>query len=349
MTIGSRLLDGEKLSRQAAKPAGKESTWRLGALAVLLLPVAPIACAAKGASTPPSDEPEGGVTSSPDSAAPPMDASAPIESGTNADAATVAEAGAGTDGASSSAPSCSSLPLCDGFESDTPGMPPDTSLWTVLMGCNPNSTNVPVDGGLTVGIDNTVAHSGKNSLRVVGGDSCGFYAINTSAFAKLTGQVYARFYAQFSGAPTSNHNGFVSMYSGTATNFLSMYSNSEQLRLGFQGNVVVWNYLSSDATLPDIDSMGESQSMMTHPNAWDCIEFHLDPTTGYIEFWLNSTSVPGLSYDGTSTQGVSDNWHSGGPTSLALKSFGLGWLGLNNQYTAWFDDVALSGSRITCE
>ncbi len=343
--IGSRLLNDDGSCRQAVKPPSGALSWRLGALAVLLLPTA---CAAKGTSTPPGDEPESGVTSSPDSAAPQMEASAPIDSGTGTDAATVAEAGAGTDGASS-VPSCSTLPLCDGFESDTPGMPPDTSLWTVLMGCNPNSTNVPVDGGLTVGIDGTVAHSGKNSLRVVGGDSCGFYAINTSAFAKLPGQVYARFYAQFSGAPTSNHNGFVSMYSGTATNFLSMYSNSEQLRLGFQGNVVVWNYLTSDATLPDIDSMGESTSMMTRPNAWDCIEFHLDPTTGYIEFWLNSMSVAGLSYDGTSIQGVSDNWHSGGPTSLALKSFGLGWLGLNNQYTAWFDDVALSGSRITCE
>jgi hypothetical protein len=217
------------------------------------------------------------------------------------------------------------------------------------MGCNPNSTNTPVDGGLLVGIDNSVSHGGKNSLRVVGGDSCGYYAVNTSAFSKLTAQVYARVFARFSGAPTSNHNGFLSMVTGTATNFLSMYSNSDQVRLGFQGNVIAWNYLKTDATLPDIDSMGEAQSAATQPNQWDCIEFHLDQTTGHIEFWLNGTSVPGLSYDGTSVQGVSDNWHTGGPASLALKSFGLGWLGLNSQYTAWYDDVALSNSRITCK
>jgi len=274
------------------------------------------------------------------------ESSTPIESGTNADVASTGDTGSSPDSPSSS---CASLPLCDGFESDTAGMPPDPALWTVLMGCNPNSTNTPTMGGLTVGIDGTVAHAGKNSLRVVGGDSCGYYAINTSAFTTLTTtQLYARFYAQFSGAPTANHNGFVSMYSGTATDFLTMYSNSEQLRLGFQGNVVVWNYLSSDATLPDIDTMGESQSAVTHPMAWDCIEFHLDPGTGHIDFWLNGMSVPGLGYDGTSTQGVSDNWHSGGPATLSLKSFGLGWLGLNNQYTAWFDDVALSDSRIGC-
>jgi hypothetical protein len=250
---------------------------------------------------------------------------------------------------------CSGLPLCDDFESDTVGMPPDPTLWTVLMGCNPNMANSPAPGGgLLVGVDGSQAHSGSKSLRVVGGDSCGYYAINTSAFAKLGPQVYARMWAMFSGAPTMNHNGFVSMYSGTATNFLQMYSNSEQLRLGFQGQVMVWNYLSSDATLPDIDMMGEVTSVATPVNQWSCIEFHLDQTTGNIEFWFQAqassaeASVAGLSYDGTSTTGVSDSWHNGGPTSLALKSFGVGWLGLNNQYTAWFDDVALGNSRIGC-
>jgi hypothetical protein len=317
-------------------------TRACGAAALCLL--LPVACAAKGASSPPGAEGDGGITSAPDGAT--ASISSTPESGAIADAVSGSEGG-GMDGASS--PICSSLPLCDGFEGDTPGMPPDPSMWTVLMGCNPNMANLAVDGGLTVGVDDTVAHAGRNSLRVVGGDSCGYYAIHTSAFARLTGQVYARFYARFSGAPTSNHNGFVSMYSGSATNFLSMYSNSEQLRLGFQGSVLVWNYLSTDATLPDIDSTGEAESAATHPSAWDCIEFHLDPTTGHIEFWLGAAGVPGLGYDGTSVTGVSDNWHSSGPASLSLKSFGLGWLGLNNQYTAWFDDVALSDSRIHCE
>lgn len=321
-----------------------DSRGVLSVLAVSLL-LSPVACAARGASTPNGAEGEGGIPGAAGGPAAPVDSSTTPETGPSPDASS------GSDGGpdSASSPACSSLPLCDGFEGDTPGMAPDPSVWTVLMGCNPNMANAAVDGGLTVGVDNSVAHTGRNSLRVVGGDSCGYYAIHTSAFARLTGQVYARFYAQFSGAPTSNHNGFVSMYSGSATNFLSMYSNSEQLRLGFQGSVVVWNYLSTDATLPDIDSMGEAQSMATHPNAWDCIEFHLDQATGHIEFWLDGTSVPGLAYDGSSVTGVSDNWSSRGPASLSLKSFGLGWLGLNNQYTAWFDDVALSDSRVNCE
>jgi hypothetical protein len=235
-------------------------------------------------------------------------------------------------------------------------MAPNPTLWTVLMGCSPNMADSPADGGgLLVGVDNSEAHSGRQSLRVVGGDSCGYYAINTSAFASLGSQVYARFWVRFSGPSTMNHNGFLSMYSGSATNFLQNYSNAEQLRLGLQGGVIVWNYLSSDATLPDIDPMGEMESVATEASQWSCIEFHLDQTTAEIEFWFQAlqssmeTSVQGLSYDGTSTTGVSDNWNGGGPTSLSLKSFGLGWLGLNNQYTVWFDDVALAGTRIGCQ
>jgi hypothetical protein len=278
--------------------------------------------------------------------------------------ATTSTTGASSSSAASSSSSgsttgCSSLPLCDDFESDTAGMPPDPSLWTVLMGCNPNMMNTTAPtapgGGLYVEVDAAQSHSGKNSLRVVGGDSCGYYAINTSAFATLGAQVYVRFWARFSGTPTQNHNGFASMYTGTATNFLQNYSNSTQLRLGFQGDVIAWNYSKSDATLPDIDPMGEATSAATPANDWSCIEFHLDQTTGDIEFWLQpnassaEASVAGLSYSGTSTQGVNDQWHSGGPSSLMLKSFGLGWLGLNDQYTAWYDDVALGNARIGCQ
>jgi hypothetical protein len=236
-------------------------------------------------------------------------------------------------------------------------MVPDPTVWSVLMGCNTTMPNSGAPGGgLYVGVDSSQAHTGSNSLRVVQGDSCGYYAINTSAFAKLGTQVYARFWARFSGPSTMGHNGYVSMYTGTATNFLQNYSNVEQLRLGFQGGVIAWNHINpGDATLPDIDPMGEAQSVMVPANQWNCIEFHLDQSTGHIEFWFQASgsataaSVPGASWDGTSTQGVTDQWSSSGPKSLALKSFGLGWLGLNDHYTVWYDDVALSNSRIGCQ
>jgi hypothetical protein len=246
-------------------------------------------------------------------------------------------------------------------------MAPNASLWHVFMGCNPNSTNAPVSGGgLTIGIDNTVHHSGTNSLRVVGGDSCGFYAITTAAFApgKLGPQVYARFYARFSGggadagAATQNHNGFLSMYSGatagTDPNFYTNYgqsgATSGQLRLGFQAGVADWNNIinGKDATLPDLDTMGTTESVSPSADSWDCYEFHIDETNNHIEFWFNGTSVTGLSWTGTGTAGVSDQWATDGPPALQLQSFGLGWLQLNTMETAWYDDVALSTARIGC-
>jgi hypothetical protein len=194
---------------------------------------------------------------------------------------------------------------------------------------------------LVVGVDSTQHHSGSNSLRVVGGDSCGYYAVNTSAFASLGGQLYARFWVRFSGAPTQGHNGFLAMST----------TGGDHFRLGFQDAVVAWNAQKSDATLPDMDPQGTSQSVSTAAATWTCIELHIDPNNGHIEFWLNgsTSTVPGLSYDGISVQGVNDQWARGAPAPPRPIDLALGWLALNDQQTVWFDDVALSSARIGCQ
>jgi hypothetical protein len=248
----------------------------------------------------------------------------------------------------------------DNFDEDTASMPPPAP-WTTVMGCNPYSSSNPygtkdtdtaAGGGYIIGIDSSQHHSGANSLRIVGGDSCGYYAVTTGAFTggKLGSQVYVRLWAMFSMSPTAGHNGFLSFADGT-----------NQLRMGFQGNVIDWNWYGSDTTLPDIDSQGEAQSIAAPSSAtggqptlaastWACLEFHVDQTNGQVEFWFNGaqTTVPGLTYTGTSTQGVNDQWGKAGPTSLALTSLGLGYLQLNDMMTVWFDDVSLGNSRIGC-
>jgi hypothetical protein len=244
--------------------------------------------------------------------------------------------------------------LCDDFDTDTPDMPP--TGWTVAMGCNPQTaTNQSgtadgpaPGGGILVGIDTSEHHSGSNSLRVVGGDSCGYYAVNTSAFqaGKLGPQYYARFWAMYSMAPTSGHNGFLSM------NTTSMVSQKpDLLRLGFQNDVIEWNWYGTDATLPDTDSMGAAQSYAPTMSTWVCLEFHIDTTTGDIEFWQGGTAVPGLSWTGTSTGGYTNSWAGGGwKSGIAPTSLGLGWGSFNGgMMTVWFDDVALGNSRIGCD
>jgi hypothetical protein len=253
----------------------------------------------------------------------------------------IPDAGAGetSTSADTGGGTCGSPALCDNFDQDTADTQP--TGWSVVMGCNPQTQDTAVDGGLIIGVDSTEHHSGMNSVRVVGGDSCGYYFVNKSAVSSLGSQLYARFWVMFSGAPTANHNGFLSM----ATTSMA------QLRLGFQGNVVDWNAFPPDCTLPDLDPQGEAESVATEASTWTCMELHVDETSGEIEFWLNGTSVSGLGYSGMgpSTQGVNDQWASGVPTPLVPTSFGLGWLGLNNQYTVWYDDVVLSGSRIGCD
>ncbi len=147
-------------------------------------------------------------------------ATAPTSSGTmtlgSMSNATSATSGGGTGAstasgstsvASGDAAAGSCVPaFSDGFENDTAGAPPDQSVWHSYMGCNASQT--PPDagapgGGLLIGVDGAQHRSGKNSLKVIGtaGDGCGFYAIQTSAFANLGSQMYVRFYARFSGMP----------------------------------------------------------------------------------------------------------------------------------------------------
>jgi hypothetical protein len=260
----------------------------------------------------------------------------------------------------------------DGFESDTAGNPPNQNVWHSYMGCDAASTAADAGapgGGLIIGIDGSQHRSGNNSLKIIGTvEGCGVYAIDTTAFAGLGPQVYVRFYARFSGLAgsadggmaTPNHCGFLSMYSGsppsTDPNFWQDYnhgtSTGGQIRLGSQSNVIDWNniVMGADATLPDLGPTGIAQSIDPPANQWQCFEFHVDQTTGHIEFWLNGTMVPGLSWEGTPVAGVSDQWSTQGPpVPWSLQSFGLGWFGLNGAETAWYDDVAFASCRIGCQ
>jgi hypothetical protein len=264
-------------------------------------------------------------------ASPPGDSSGPGESSPSGDGAQ------STGEADSSSSECGAATFCDGFEEDTPGAAP--SGWTVVMGCDPNTVDGPVDGGgLLVGVDGSQHHGGTRSVRVVGGDSCGFYLVQTAALAGSGADVYARLWARFSGGPTQNHNGFLSM----AT------ASGDHLRLGFQDDVLAWNAQKSDATLPDMDPQGTTTSAATPVDAWVCMEFHV-ASSDTIEFWLGGQAVSGLSYAGGNVQGVSDQWSRGAPSPILPVSLGLGWLGLNDQRTVWFDDVALGPARIGCE
>ncbi len=125
--------------------------------------------------------------------------------------ATSSQSGSGSSTSSSSSGastgSCAGLALCDDFEADTANGPPSSALWTLYgtKGCSGSGNpGAPVIWPIT--IDTTQHHSGSQSMKVVGGDSCGAFAVNTSAFAALaSGEVYARFYVKLDATQVFAH------------------------------------------------------------------------------------------------------------------------------------------------
>jgi hypothetical protein len=249
---------------------------------------------------------------------------------------------------------CAASALCDDFESDAPGGPPKASLWSVTAakGCSGQSS-------YSVTIDSTQAHSGKQSLKVVGGDSCGPMMVNASAFTKLTGgDVYGRFYTQLSSPMPVHHAALMAL--GFAPDAGPLGNNTKQyLQLaaeeasnpdGGSGAMLDWNY--NDLTLPQKDSMGFVQTTYPVAGAWTCVEFHAAPASGAIEVWVDGAAVPGMTYVPgvtTDSQGVNGGWNAGRPKPLSVQSIGFGWIDFSSAGTTlWFDDVALAGARVGC-
>ena len=208
---------------------------------------------------------------------------------------------------------CAGLTVCDDFEGETLGQPPKTSLWAITAPmCNPQRG--------TATVDSTHAHSGTQAVKVVNdfGDAGGppnycdhVFFTNVSAFATATPQqVYARFYVYFGEPLSMGHVTFATM-----TDKNAMPGNGDQLRLGLNSEVFVWNRESDDAYLPELDMGGIDVQTSVTPMAqsWTCVEVHLDEIAGGIQAWVNGNSVDaglivGLSEDGAVVPNVSTVW-----------------------------------------
>jgi hypothetical protein len=249
--------------------------------------------------------------------------------------------GSGTvSGGGTTAAACSTLALCDDFESSTAGGPPDATRWSVG---GPNCFS----GTGRATVDATVAHSGKQSVRIdPGSDYCGHAFIQNSAIGTLGAVRFGRFYIRLAQALSDAHVTLVSMHEAND----SSSGNSQELRIGGQSGILMWNRSKDDATLPELSPVGISKSTPIAALTWTCIEFAIDQTTGGIQTWGNGVAVEALLADGTPTADVDRQWvnnYTGWRPKLTdLK---LGWEaygGATN--TVWIDDVAVSESRIGC-
>ena len=252
----------------------------------------------------------------------------------------------GTGGASG----CAGLALCDNFDSQTAGSGPDSSLWTMIGAktCSTQGTPWPF------AVDSTQWHSAPNSMKVSGGDSCGPLMVNTSAFGKLTGgEVYGRFYMRLSDTSMMFDHAFM-MALGLSSATIDPGNQDTFLQLASEGagnatNVFMWQ-TSDGNILPDKNATGGAASTYPPANTWTCVEFHTSKATGALETWVNGSAVSGLTYipnTTAKTSGVNDQWKA--PSPFTPMSIAFGWTVFSGEsLTIWFDDIAVSSTRIGC-
>jgi hypothetical protein len=240
--------------------------------------------------------------------------------------------------ASSGDTPCSALPLCDGFETATVGGPPSTGTWSISQ---PDCT-----GTGTLAVDDSQAHSGTHSVRVDGGGGyCDHVFIdNTAVMPTLGPQVYARLFVRLGAPLGAGHVTFLAMKDAADSE-----TPGDDVRMGGQDAILMYNRQSDDATLPTLSPTGVGDSVAILANTWTCVEFHFDETAGTIDTWVNGAEVPGLVENGTPAADVSTEWLARSGWKPKLTDFRLGWESYSGQtMTLWFDDVALAAGRIGC-
>lgn len=283
----------------------------------------------------------GGPGGSGDAAAGAVDAAASGSAtggGSGTGAGSGSGSGSGTGGTTSA--NCVSLALCDDFEGSTAGGQPDATRWSVG---GPNCFS----GAGKATVDATVAHSGRQSVRIdPGSDYCGHAFIQNSAIGTLGAVRYGRFYIRLAQALSDAHVTFVSMHEAND----SSPSNSQELRIGGQSGILKWNRSKDDATLPELSPVGISKSIKIPALTWTCIEFAIDESTGGIQTWGDGNPVEALIADGTPTADVDRQWiNNNAGWRPKLTDLKLGWEaygGATN--TVWIDDVAVGATRIGC-
>jgi Cellulose binding domain len=228
---------------------------------------------------------------------------------------------------------CNATVFCDGFENQTGTVP--SGRWSV--------STPDCSGTGTVSVDSAVVHTGSKSVRVNGGASyCNHVFIDDTADMPAAGQdVFVRFWVRHDTPLPTGHVTFLAMTDAA--------DGGTSLRLGGQNGALMWNRQSDDATLPDQSPAGVAQSVTLPVNTWQCIEFEVNYANGDINTWVNGTSVPGLTEDGVATPNVDNQWLANHSWRPRLTDLRLGWESYASETdTLWFDDVALSSTRIGC-
>jgi hypothetical protein len=127
----------------------------------------------------------------------------------------------------------------------------------------------------------------------------------------------------------------------------SAQAAKKHLRIGGQSKILMYNRESDDATLPDLSPQGISASAPLPSNSWKCFEYHLGGD-GTIETWLDGKVIAGLTIKTGSTNSNAGQWRRKSyipkPTAIYF-----GWESYGGDTnTFWYDDIAVSSTRVGC-
>jgi hypothetical protein len=244
---------------------------------------------------------------------------------------------AGTGGSSQPSAAGASDPNCPGqlcadFEN---GTNLDAQGWEVVTtDCN---------GTGQVSLDPTLAHAGRQSLKVTGaGGYCNHIFARPRSSAFMPGDpLYVRFYARFSNPLSANHVTFLAMRDEQV---------SMDLRLGGQSQVLIWNRQPDDATLPELSPTGIAASTTPATDRWYCLEFLIDGKAPTLQTWLDGQPLTGLNVDSDPTPDLDRQWLRDTDWHPQLSDVRFGWESYGDDAnTLWFDDVVLGNSRSGCD
>lgn len=122
---------------------------------------------------------------------------------------------------------------------------------------------------------------------------------------------------------------------------------NKHLRIGGQSKILMYNHESDDATLPDLSPQGIATSAALPAGSWQCFEYHLG-TDGTIETWLNGNAIAGLTSKPGAPNGNDAQWQRGS-IKPKISAVYFSWESYGGDiHTFWYDDIAISSSRVGC-
>ena len=214
----------------------------------------------------------------------------------------------------------SGLSLCETFETQPAGAAQAKAPWTPA-----------INGDGTVVIDDTVAHSGKQSLKIHGSGFTTFLVLNGAPFPPTSGPLHVRMYVRLAEAMTGGHNTFLVADTQAAP------GAGNAFRLGEMNAMLMYTV------------MGDTHGALANENfyndhlpgaaltalTWSCLEVALDHQKPEVSVSLDGKPIADLHH-----------------TDWALDAYDTLRFGFEKYAgpvsDVWYDDIAVGTAPLGC-